>query len=192
LKFKQFQSSDSNLYIADYELIERYKTSLDKHWLGLLFCRYTEMLYGLGLKYFKNEEEACDMVQEIFMTLSLKLSNHEVENFKPWLYRLASNFCIDKLRKNTIKNTELTIKHYQLEEVQFDLIDEWEEKELILKKIKECLMTLEVNQRKCIDLFFFQEKSYQEVANDLDISWGKTRSLIQNGKRNLKICMERK
>jgi RNA polymerase sigma factor (sigma-70 family) len=177
----------------DVQLIEMYKATFDKEIIATLFYRYITLLQGLALKYLKDHDESADAVFEIFEILMVKLKDHDVTNFKSWLYRLSSNHCIDKLRKRK-KQEIISIDSFstQVADLSFDLIDNMKEKELILQKMNHCMNALNTDQKQSVDLFFFQEKSYNEIALLLDISWDQTRSLIQNGKRNLKNCMEQK
>jgi RNA polymerase sigma factor (sigma-70 family) len=188
---KLFRWQDKYTERSDQELIGLYQQDSNKELVAALFGRYIEMLYGLCLKHLKDQDESSDAVYEIYEILLAKLSTHEVANFKSWLYRVASNYCVDKIRKNKMNVVELS-SQMQLTDFSYELIDDMHEKELILQKITYCMSTLNPNQKTSIDLFFFQEKSYQEISQDLNITWEQTRSLIQNGKRNLKNCMEQR
>jgi RNA polymerase sigma factor (sigma-70 family) len=158
--------------------------------VATLFGRYVNLLYGLSLKHLKQSDECIDTVYEIFELITEKLKNHDIDNFKSWLYRVACNYCIDKIRKAKNKTIDISAGHLQLMDDSFELMDNMKEKELILEKINNCMLALNDNQRVSIEMFFFQEKSYQTIAGELNISWDQTRSLIQNGKRNLKNCMQ--
>jgi RNA polymerase sigma-70 factor (ECF subfamily) len=175
---------------TDEELIDAYLKGNDATYIGELFGRYVDLIFGLCLKHLKDVHNSEDTAYEIFEILIKKLQTNTVTHFKSWLYRLASNYCIDKLRKN--KNSQIIHLEDKFESVR-DVLDynDTLEKEALLQKIDFCLGTLNEEQKKCIDLFYFQEKTYQDIALTLDISWSSTRSYIQNGKRNLKICMEK-
>ena len=58
------------------------------------------------------------------------------------------------------------------------------------QQLNKCLQQLEAQQLECIKLFYYQDKSYKEIAETKNQPLGKIRSFIQNGRRNLKICME--
>jgi RNA polymerase sigma factor (sigma-70 family) len=188
---KLYRWQDKHTDLSDMELIIKYKHNGNKELVAVLFGRYVDMLFGLCLKHLKDQEESSDAVYELYEILLNKLTTHEVANFKSWLYRVASNYCVDKIRKNKMDVVELT-SHMQLTDISYELIDDMHEKELIMQKITYCMSTLNPNQKASIDMFFFQEKSYQDIAQDLNITWEQTRSLIQNGKRNLKNCMEQR
>lgn len=168
----------------------QYKRSDDLAVLGELYQRYMELVYGVCLKYFKEPETAKDSVMLIFEELVLKLKKHEVENFKSWLYQLAKNHCLMKLRTpKKLKTVELDLALMQNEEnVHLNGVLEKEEN---LRKLEYCLSTIADEQKKVIQLFYLEGKCYNEIVDITGYEWEKVRSLIQNGRRNLKICMER-
>jgi len=175
--------------LADKELVARYKQTGDMAVLGELYQRYMELVYGVCLKYFKEPERAKDSVMAIFEELVSKLKKHEVENFRAWLHQLAKNHCLMALR---------TPKNLKTVEFQADLMQSQEnmhlngilEKEENFRKLEDCLGSLAIEQQESIRLFYLDGKSYNEVAAQTGLEWNKVRSLIQNGRRNLKICME--
>src|SRR6185369_6970434 len=67
-------------------------------WLGILLQRYTLLLLGVCMKYLKNEEEAKDSVQQIFLKAITELHKYKVEFFKSWIYMVAKNHCLMKIR----------------------------------------------------------------------------------------------
>jgi RNA polymerase sigma-70 factor (ECF subfamily) len=156
-----------------------------------------ELVYGVCLKYFKESETAKDSVMLIFEELVTKLKKHEVENFRSWLYQLAKNHCLMKLRTpKKLKTVELDPSLMQNEEnVHLNGVlsggTPSEEKEENLEKLEYCLSTLAEDQKKVIQLFYLEGKCYNEIVDITGYEWDKVRSLIQNGRRNLKICMEK-
>jgi RNA polymerase sigma factor (sigma-70 family) len=176
--------------LPDRELVSLFRTSQNMDVLAVLFQRYMDLLYGVCLKYLKQPETAKDAVMQIFEELVAKLPKHEVENFKSWLYTLAKNYCLMQLRTpKNLKTTEFNPDSMQLEEeVHLNGIQVKEEN---LQKLERCLQTLSLEQKKTVELFYLQNKCYKEIAEATGIEWNKVRSFIQNGRRNLKICMEK-
>ena len=176
--------------LPDKELVNLFRTSGNMDVLAVLFQRYMDLLYGVCLKYLKQPETAKDAVMQIFEELVAKLPRHEVENFKSWLYTLAKNHCLMQLRTpKNLKTTEFNPDSMQLEEdVHLNGI---QLKEDNLQKLERCLETLSTEQKKAVELFYLQNKCYKEIAEATGIDWNKIRSFIQNGRRNLKICMEK-
>lgn len=158
--------------------------------LGELYQRYMELVYGVCLKYYKEPETAKDSVMQIFEELVSKLKKHEVDNFKGWLHQVAKNHCLMQLRTpKNMKTVEFKAELVQSEEnVHLNGVLEKEEN---FKKMEYCLSTLTGEQREVIKLFYLEGKCYNEIVEMTGQEWNQVRSLIQNGRRNLKICMEK-
>lgn len=181
-------STDS---LTDAELISLYKKTNDLKVLGQLYQGYMDLVYGVCLKYLKESEKAKDAVMNIFEELMVKLKKHEVENFKSWLYQVAKNHCLMQLRTpRNFKTVELPESLMQSgENVHLDGVLEKEEN---LQRLEYCLTTLSEDQRKAVQLFYIEGKCYNEIVELMGQEWKQVRSHIQNGRRNLKICMEKK
>ena len=179
--------SDSSL--SDSELVLLYKKSGDLQVLGELYQRYMDLVYGVSLKYLKQPEAAKDSVMHIFEELVIKLKKHEVTNFKSWLYQVAKNHCLMYLRTpRNLKIVELNPGLVQSEEnVHLNGVLEKEEN---FSKLQYCLGKLSDDQRKTIQLFYLDGKCYNEIVEQTGFEWNQVRSFIQNGRRNLKNCIE--
>jgi len=173
----------------DAELVEQYKSGGDINVLGELYGRYMELVYGACLKYFKEPEEAKDAVINIFEELVTKLKKYEVSNFKSWLYQLAKNHCLMKIRSGKSKPVMVDVDIMHLGENNH--LDNISEKEEQLNGMENCIEQLPGEQKQAIQLFYLQEKCYKEIADLTETEINKVRSFIQNGRRNLKICMEK-
>lgn len=192
-----FIKNISHNSLTDKELVTLYKESGDMAVLGELYQRYMELVYGVCLKYYKEPETAKDSVMQIFEELVVKLKNHEVDNFRGWLHQVAKNHCLMQLRTpKNMKTVEFKTDFVQSEEnvhLNGVLSDRtpWEEKEENFRKMEDCLGTLIIEQREAIKLFYLEGKCYNEIVEITGQEWNQVRSLIQNGRRNLKICMEK-
>jgi RNA polymerase sigma factor (sigma-70 family) len=176
---------------TDAELVILYQQHRQIEVLAQLYQRYMELVYGVCLKYLPDSETARDAVMNIFEELVQKLHQHQVENFKGWLYMVAKNHCLMQLRsRKKIKITELSPGLVQTEENLH--LNGVMEKEAHLQSMEGCLKTLPAEQKQCVELFYLQEKSYNEIAEATGFDWKQVRSFIQNGRRNLKICMDKK
>ncbi len=173
----------------DLELVKEYKSGGDINLLGELYGRYMELVYGVCLKYFKEPEEAKDAVINIFEELVTKLKKYDLINFKSWLYQLAKNYCLMKLRSRKSKPVIVDIDIMHLEENNHP--DNVAKKEEQLNGMESCMEQLPAEQKRAIELFYLQEKCYKEIADLTGTEINKVRSFIQNGRRNLKICMEK-
>lgn len=176
--------------LDDAALLLRYKSTGSLDALGALYNRYMHLVYGVCLNYFKEEEASKDAVMQIFEELVVKLKIHEVQNFKSWLHVLTRNHCLMALRK-LAKNNTVSIDDTFVENTDFVHLDIDDTKETQLTVMEKCMETLTEEQRKSVDLFYLQEKCYKEVAELTGYEMVKVKSYIQNGKRNLKICIEK-
>lgn len=158
--------------------------------LGELYQRYMELVYGVCLKYYKDPETAKDSVMQIFEELVPKLKKHEVDNFRGWLHQVAKNHCLMQLRTpKNLKTVEFKTDVVQSEQdVHLNGVLEKEEN---FKKLEYCLGTLSDEQRDTVKLFYLDGKCYNEIVEMTGLEWNQVRSLIQNGRRNLKNCMEK-
>jgi len=129
---------------------------------------------------------------DIYEELNKKLKIHEVDNFKGWLHVLARNHCLMQLRSpRNLKTTEFNTEIMQSGQITH-LENEALEKEENFRKLEECMEQLTIEQQESIKLFYLEKKCYNEIATITGYEWNKVRSYIQNGKRNLKICIEEK
>lgn len=183
---------DKYQHITDQELLEQFYADHNNEWLGILLQRYTLLLLGVSMKYLKNEEEAKDSVQQIFLKVIQELQKYKVEYFKSWLYMVAKNHCLMKLREKQGKitteiNDRLTTKPGEETDRQALL-----ENEQTLELMELSLKELNPEQQQCVTLFYLQKKSYQEVSEATGFNMLQVKSYIQNGKRNLKLLIEKK
>ena len=174
----------------DAELIRRYRISGALDVLGQLYNKYMHLVFGVCINYLKDEESSKDAVMQIFEELIQKLKVHEVQNFKSWLHVLTRNHCLMAIRKNS-KNEAVSLEDAFVENTDFVHLDMDDTKESKLSVMEKCMEKLPEEQKVTVDLFYLQEKCYKEVADITGYDMLKVKSYIQNGKRNLKICIER-
>jgi RNA polymerase sigma factor (sigma-70 family) len=184
--------ADKNQNATDQELLEQFYADHDNEWLGILLQRYTMLLLGVCMKYLKNEEEAKDSVQQVFLKVIQELHKYKVEYFKSWLYMVAKNHCLMKLRERQGKitaeiNDRITAKPDEETDLQ-KLLQNDHTLELMVVSLKE----LQTEQQQCVTLFYLQKKSYQQISVETGYNMLQVKSYIQNGKRNLKILIEKK
>lgn len=174
----------------DAKLLQHYYQDGNNQYLGELLQRYTMLLLGVCMKYLKNEEKAKDAVQQIFMKVITELPKYRVTYFKSWLYTIARNHCLMHLRDEKGIATELT-EQYLGVPAENHSIDELWKKETDLQLLAQALDTLNEAQKICITLFYLQKQSYQQITDSTGFSLLQVKSYIQNGKRNLKIWIEK-
>jgi RNA polymerase sigma factor (sigma-70 family) len=176
--------------LEDAALITQYKATGDLEILGVLYNRYMHLVFGVCLNYLKDEEQSKDAVMQIFEELIVKVKAHEIQNFKSWLHVLSRNHCLMVLRKAS-KNNIVSLDESFVENTDFVHLDIEDTKEQQLSVMEKCMETLNTEQRICVDLFYLQEKCYKEIVDITGYDMLKVKSYIQNGKRNLKICIEK-
>jgi RNA polymerase sigma-70 factor (ECF subfamily) len=172
---------------TDDELLRLYQATHDLEWLSALYLRYASLVYGVCLKYLKDREEAKDAVMQIHEKLIESLLRHEVSNFRSWLYVNARNHCLMQLRSQKGRKTEEISPFFMENGADLHLEDELDQS---IAKLQKCIETLAGAQQQCVRLFYLQEKCYKDIAGETGFDLGQVKSYIQNGKRNLKICME--
>jgi RNA polymerase sigma factor (sigma-70 family) len=182
-------SPDHYKNLTDEELIVLYKKSEALDIVGELYNRYMALTFGVCLKYLKDREESRDAVMQIFEKLMVSLKDHTVTQFKGWLYVTARNHCLMQLRSKKGKNFE-EISPFIMETGPEEHLQEGPEIETNLSKLEKCIEGLGSEQKQCVQLFYLQQKCYKEITESTGFDLNKVKSHIQNGKRNLKICME--
>ena len=183
---------DKYSHPTDQELLEKFQADHNNEWLGVLLQRYTLLLLGVCMKYLKNEDDAKDSVQQIFLKVIQELQKYKVDYFKSWLYMVAKNHCLMKLRDKQYKiPAELTDKLMATADEETD----WNalaQTDLSLDIMETSLKELNPEQLQCVTLFYLEKKSYHEITESTGFSMLQVKSYIQNGKRNLKILIEKK
>lgn len=176
--------------ITDAELLQNFYTDHDNKWLGILLPRYTLLLLGVCMKHLKNEEDARDCVQHIFLKVISELHKYHVEYFKSWIYMIAKNHCLMKLRGSKKVKVELN-EHLIAAENTISDKSELVEKDKLFHLMELAMQQLNKEQQLCVKLFYLEKKSYAEIAQVTGFSILQVKSYLQNGKRNLKLIIEK-
>ncbi|MBS1919083.1 MAG: sigma-70 family RNA polymerase sigma factor [Bacteroidetes bacterium] len=178
--------------LTDQQLLDHFYADHNNEWLGILLQRYTLLLLGLCMKYLKNEEQAKDSVQQVFLKVITEVQKYKVEYFKSWIYMVAKNHCLMILRdrqwKTPIEISEkLKISAEEGEDKQALLLNDH-----ILDLMADALKELNPEQQQCVTLFYLNKKSYQEISDTTGYNLLQVKSYIQNGKRNLRLLVDKK
>lgn len=181
-----FFSSKKDKAHNEQALLARFRQTGDLAVLGKIYSPYMDMVFGICLGYLKDRNKAEDAVMQIFEKLIVDLRKHEVVNFKSWLHSVARNHCLMELRK--------TKREFLAEDEIFQVpimdFDDQEHQEVELQALESCTEKLKVEQREAINLFYKEERSYAELSELMNIELKKVKSLIQNARRMLKLCLE--
>jgi RNA polymerase sigma-70 factor (ECF subfamily) len=181
-------NTDKYKHIDDQQLLQHFYTDNNNEWLGILLQRYSLLLLGVCMKYLKNEEEAKDSVQLVFIKAITELQKYKVEYFKSWIYMVAKNHCLMKLRNKGKYSAEINEELLATPDETTD----WKkhiEKDNNLSNLELAMTQLNKEQQLCITLFYLEKKSYFEITSTTGFSLMQVKSHLQNGKRNLKILM---
>jgi RNA polymerase sigma factor (sigma-70 family) len=176
--------------IPDDQLVEAYKHSGQLDYLGTLYGRYIELVYGVCLKYLVDGEDAKDATMQIFEELIIKVQKHSIDNFRGWLYVLAKNHCLMKLRSSK-QQVIVPFDGRFMQSGEEEHQDPGGDMEATFQLLESCIEKLKGDQQKVVRLFYLQEKCYNDIVSETLLDWKQVRSLVQNGRRNLKICMEK-
>ena len=170
--------------LSDEQLIDAYKSTDDGAFFGELFLRYKHLILGVCIKYLRNVGDSEDALMEITEKLHLDIKQHEIKQWKGWLYMVSRNHCLMRLRKAGLKlQYPETLPEVQ---AQDDTLDETQTKELLLQVLNRKLGLLKKEQSECLTMFFLEEKSYKQIAMQTNFSINDIKSHLQNGKLNLK------
>lgn len=172
---------------TDEELVTLYKLERSSTCIAIIYERYGHLVMGTCMKYLKNEVESQDITMQIFEELHSKLLKHEINYFKSWLYMVTKNECFMFLRKSKSQNTTDFSESYDVEQT----IEDVQSKEKSLELLENAIEDLKPEQKRCVKLFYLEEKSYQQISAELNLSLMQVKSAIQNGKRNIKLQLEK-
>ncbi|AQG79950.1 RNA polymerase sigma factor [Spirosoma montaniterrae] len=180
---------------TDAEFVATYRTTGDVAVLGELYERHMELVYAVCFNYLRDEDEAKDAVMHLFEQLVTDLRRHDVQQFQSWLHTVARNYCLMQLRKRQSQPVITSLLPNELDEdteEDHSLIDFSEsDHEEDLSRMEACLQTLPAEQRICLTLFYLEQKSYADVAQQTGYGLKQVKSHLQNGRRMLKLCMQK-
>lgn len=185
----------SHTTYSDAELLQQYKKTADSKWLGWLFERYSLLVFGVCMKYLRNATDAQDATQHVFEKALGEVGKYEIPFFKSWIYSVAKNHCLMQLRS---RNSKPGTTDELPEETSAELLTDQElkMKELLMEEqshhLKAALHELNPEQRICVEMFYLEKSSYHEIETKTGFSFSQVKSHIQNGKRNLRINLEKK
>lgn len=184
--------TENHTHLSDQELLHYFKASGNNIYLGILLERYSMLLFGVCMKYLKNEEAAKDAVQHVYAKAIVELQKYNVEFIKSWLYMIARNYCLMQLRnRHQVVDADVAAKNFSEDDDPLLTRQATADKNMLLELTGEGLMQLPEPQKKCVTLFYLSKKSYQQIADTTGFNLMQVKSNIQNGKRNIKLWVEK-
>ncbi len=193
MKWIPFKNTISTGSYTDSELIALYKETEQNTYVGELFNRYHHKVFGVALKYLRDPDLAEDALFEIFSHLYEQLLKYNISDFNHWLLTVTRNHCLRQ-----IKTDQLSVPYERTHENNFAStfmeldheLDLLYEKEKKLTALEAALDLLKPEQRICVQLFYLDDRSYQDISEVTGFDLNKVKSYIQNGKRNLQLIMQ--
>ncbi len=173
--------------MSEHQLILQYKETKNQRYLGQLYDPYMTLIYGTCLKYLKSTALAEDAVMDIYESLISKVLKYDIDNFRSWIYRISVNHCLEIIRKDKRHHSKKSDAELMYTKQIFHPDDVQKEKDISI--MEACIDTLQVRQKECIQQFYLHKKSYKDIADILSLSYQEVRSAIQNGRRQIKLCM---
>jgi RNA polymerase sigma-70 factor (ECF subfamily) len=180
---------------TDAELLTLFKKTTQNQYLGELLERYSLLVFGVCIKYLKEQTSAQDATQQVFEKVIKEVVKYEIPYFKSWLYSVAKNQCLMQLRNSSNK---MQYSAQEIDELELTSEDDsgLKLREYLLQdkleNLHASLQNLNKDQSACIDLFYLQKLSYREIENKTGLTFQQIKSNIQNGKRNLRMMLETK
>ena len=164
----------------------------DQEAFGELVRLYEKKVYALTLRMCKNPDDAAEAAQEAFLAAwqGLKFFRGEA-SFSTWLYRLASNACVDLLRKEQ-RHRAVSGPSLNDEDTYIEIADdaatpqELAERSELREQIEEGLQSLSPEHREVLILRELHQLSYDEIAQTLDLDTGTVKSRISRGRKALR------
>ena len=176
---------------ADLELVNKAKEG-DQAAFAKLMSRYKESVYYMILKMVHNRDDADDLTMVAFSKAFHNLANYSADfAFSTWLFRIATNNCIDFIRKKKLQTTSIDQPNNHSEDGESTPIAVKDKsmtpEESIIKdqraiKIREVIQTLSPKYRQLIELRYFEELSYEEIADKLDLPLGTVKAQLFRAK----------
>jgi RNA polymerase sigma-70 factor (ECF subfamily) len=133
-----------------------------KELFRILTQRYEKAVYGMGLSFFRNVEDAADFAQEVFLKSFRSLAGFQGRSrFSTWLYRIAYNTAVNSLRRQ--KDYRRPLPSLGREEADGETPERLSIRTAVAEAVREAMQDLGEDRRICVDLFFFYDQSYQEI-----------------------------
>lgn len=175
---------------SDDELVKSYQKSGDVARIAVLFDRYADVISLICLNYLKNKQDAEDSFMDLFEQVCQDLKKTEVTHFSAWMNAVVRHHCL-KVKRQREKWTTTGVEEHAEDTWKEEFSFHEENAPNSSRAIENAMLTLKPDQAKCIHLFYTEQKSYKEISEMLDLDMNTVKSHIQNGKRKLKIELEK-
>lgn len=176
--------------LSDNELVARFREAGENRYLETLLDRYYHLVFGVCLKYLKDQDKSNEASGAIFEKLVNEIHKTEINNLSSWLGTVTRNYCLTQIRNENRRNENTTVVDFTVIREEDEYTDDEEvDKETLLQKMEKALESLKPAQKTCVELFYLQDKSYKEITDMTGFDIKEVKSHIQNGRRSLKILV---
>ncbi len=161
---------------------------------SVLVDRYKDLVFSLALKMVKNREEAEEVAQDTFIKVFKSLSKFKGDSkFSTWIYKVAYNTCLDRLKKNKREQQVVSIDEFNSNQIKsldnaLDLMEDEERNQTI----QHCINLLPSDDAFLLTLFYFEEQSLEEIAKVIGLTANNVKvKLFRSRKKLATILKER-
>lgn len=186
--------SSKSLYkeLSDTEIIREYLKTQNSSYFSMLYRKYAGKVYGKCLSILKNDDEARDAVQDIFVKIMLNLSNFgEKSQFSTWVYSITYNFCIDAIRKKKKEKTLFSEDIERAPDVPEEEVPDEYLLEMDIKYLKKVLEELPTGDRMIILMKYQDDMSIKEIAETINKTESAVKMKIKRAKHKAQDLYEK-
>ncbi len=159
----------------------------DTNYFGFLVEKYQNMVFALAVKMMKNREEAEEVAQDTFIKAYKSLKSFSGQSkFSTWMYRIAYNTCLDRIKKNSRFSNSIEIDNIPSKDIQLtDTIFEGIERKERSEIVQRCMNQLPEDERVILHLFYFEELSLKEIVDIVSMKEGNIKVKLFRARKKL-------
>jgi RNA polymerase sigma factor (sigma-70 family) len=175
----------------DADVVRRYLETQNSLYFSQLYSKYAKKVYGKCLSILKNEEEARDAVQDIFVKIMLNMGNFgEKSQFSTWIYSITYNFCIDNIRRKKKEKTLFSEDIERAPDVPDDEVPDEFLLEMEAKYLKQVLEILPTSDKMILLMKYHDDMSIKEIADIIDKTESAVKMKIKRAKHKAQELFE--
>ena len=178
--------------IPDQHYIDRILQG-ETNLFAVLVDRYKDMIFTLALKMVKNREEAEEVAQDTFIKIYSSLIKFKGDSkFSTWIYKIAYNTCLDRLKKNKKEDLNISIDEFSahLIKTMDNALSALEDKER-KQTIQDCLNLLPGDENFLLTLFYFEDQSLEEIGKIMNINANNVKVKLFRSRQKLAVILKK-
>ena len=160
---------------------------------AVLVDRYKDMIFTLAIKMVKNREEAEEVAQDTFIKIYSSLNKFKGDSkFSTWIYKIAYNTCLDRLKKNKKEDLNISIDEFSahLIKTMDNALSALEDKER-KQTIQNCLNLLPSDENFLLTLFYFEDQSLEEIGKIMNINANNVKVKLFRSRQKLAVILKK-